>query len=88
MGQIARQVLLETGARLSKLGVTMEVEDQAVALLADRGADREYGARPLRRAVSTLVEDPAADLILAGKLKQGDTLRVMAQEGQVRVQMV
>ncbi|SCI83770.1 Negative regulator of genetic competence ClpC/MecB [uncultured Flavonifractor sp.] len=88
LGQIARQVLLETGARLSKLGVTMEVEDQAVALLADRGADREYGARPLRRAVSTLVEDPAADLILAGKLKQGDTLRVMAQEGQVRVQMV
>lgn len=50
--------------------------------------DREYGARPLRRAVSTLVEDPAADLILAGKLKQGDTLRVMAQEGQVRVQLV
>lgn len=49
----------------------MEVEDQAVALLADRGADREYGARPLRRAVSTLVEDPAADLILAGKLKRG-----------------
>ncbi len=88
LGQIARQVLLETGARLSKLGVTMEVEDQAVALLADRGADREYGARPLRRAVSTLVEDPAADLILAGKLKQGDTLRVMAQEGQVRVQPV
>ena len=88
LGQIARQVLLETGARLSKLGVTMEVEDQAVALLADRGADREYGARPLRRAVSTLVEDPAADLILAGKLKQGDTLRVMAQEGQVRVQLV
>lgn len=88
LGQIARQVLLETGARLSKLGVTMEVEDQAVALLADRGADREYGARPLRRAVSALVEDPAADLILAGKLKQGDTLRVMAQEGQVRVQLV
>ena len=88
LGQIARQVLLETGARLSKLGVTMEVEDQAVALLADRGADREYGARPLRRAVSTLVEDPAADLILGGKLKQGDTLRVMAQEGQVRVQLV
>ena len=88
LGQIARQVLLETGARLSKRGVTKEVEDQAVALLADRGADREYGARPLRRAVSTLVEDPAADLILAGKLKQGDTLRVMAQEGQVRVQLV
>ncbi len=88
LGQIARQVLLETGARLSKLGVTMEVEDQAVALLADRGADREYGARPLRRAVSTLVEDPAADLILAGKLKQGDTLRVMAQEGLVGVQLV
>jgi len=66
----------------------MEVEEDAVALLAREGSSREYGARPLRRAISALVEDPAADLMLAGQLKKGDTLRVMARDDRVQVQMV
>ena len=88
LGQITRQLLDETEQRLDKLGVSMEVEDEAVALLAARGGGREYGARPLRRAISTLVEDPAADLMLAGQLKKGGTIKVMAQDGQVRVGLV
>ena len=88
LGRITRQLLGETEQRLDKLGVSMEVEDQAVALLAVRGGGREYGARPLRRAISTLVEDPAADLMLAGQLKKGGTIKVMAQDGQVRVGLV
>ena len=66
----------------------MEVEDQAVRLLASQGSDREYGARPLRRAIAALVEDPAADLLLAGHMKKGDTLKVMAQDDQVQVRLV
>ena len=78
-----------SGPRLEKLGVTMEVEERGSGPAGPgRGADREYGARPLRRAVSTLVEDPAADLMLAGQMKQGDTLRVMAQEGTVEVSLM
>ena len=88
LGQITRQLLGETEQRLDKLGVSMEVEDRAVALLAARGGGREYGARPLRRAISALVEDPAADLMLAGQLKKGGTIKVMAQDGQVRVGLV
>lgn len=88
LGEITRQLLAETGKRLSHLGVTMEVEDQAVALLARQGSDREYGARPLRRAISALVEDPAADLLLAGQMKKGDTLKVMAEDDQVQVRLV
>ena len=65
----------------------MEVEEGAVTLLAGHGA-REYGARPLRRAIASLVEDPAADLMLTGQLKTGDTLKVMAQGDQVRVRLV
>ena len=57
-----------------------------MALLAGRGENREYGARPLRRAISAQVEDPAADLMLAGRLKQGDTLRISVREGQLLVQ--
>ncbi|MCI8422326.1 MAG: ATP-dependent Clp protease ATP-binding subunit [Lawsonibacter sp.] len=85
LGAITRLLLEETQARLDKLGVALEVEEQAVDLLAVRGSDREYGARPLRRAISALVEDPAADLLLSGRLKKGDALRVRAEAGQVRV---
>ena len=88
LGRIARQLLTETGERLGKLGVAMEVEDQAVRLLASQGSDREYGARPLRRAIAALVEDPAADLLLAGHMKKGDTLKVMAQDDRVQVRLV
>ena len=60
----------------------------AVALLARQGSDREYGARPLRRAISALVEDPAADLLLEGRMKKGDTLNVVAEDGRVQVRLV
>ena len=66
-------------------GMLVAAEEDAVALLARAGSSREYGARPLRRAVSALVEDPAADLMLSGRLKQGDTLRVVAEDGEIRV---
>jgi len=82
---IVRQLLEESGGRLNRLGVKLEAETEAVSALARRGDDREYGARPLRRAVAALVEDPAADLLLAGDLKAGDTLRVFAADGAVKV---
>jgi len=85
MQAIARRLLQESGQRLERLGVTMAAEEDAVALLARSGSSREYGARPLRRAVSALVEDPAADLMLSGRLKQGDTLRVVAEDGEIHV---
>lgn len=88
LGEITRQLLSETRQRLSRLGVAMEVEDQAVDLLACQGSDKEYGARPLRRAISSLVEDPAADLLLAGHMKKGDTLKVMAEDNRVQVKLV
>jgi len=85
MQAIARRLLQESGQRLERLGVTMAAEEDAVALLARSGSSREYGARPLRRAASALVEDPAADLMLPGRLKQGDTLRVVAEDGEIHV---
>ena len=84
---ITRQLLEETRGRLEKLGVSLEAEEEAVDLLARQGSGREYGARPLRRAIAAQVEDPAADLLLSGALKRGDTLRLTAREGQVRVEL-
>ena len=82
---ITQQLLAQTGERLSALGIGLQVEPEAVRLLAQTGADQDYGARPLRRAIAAQVEDPAADLMLEGCLKKGDTLRVWAEEGQIQV---
>ncbi|MGO5023161.1 ATP-dependent Clp protease ATP-binding subunit [Lawsonibacter sp. LCP25S3_G6] len=88
LSAITRQLLEETQQRLKQLGVAMEVEEEAVRLLAREGSDREYGARPLRRAIASLVEDPAADLMLSGQLKEGGILRVSAQDHRVQVKLV
>ena len=85
--RIARRLLDETGKRLAGQGVKLDVEEGALALLAREGGSREYGARPLRRAVARLVEDPAADLLLSGRMKKGDTLHVIAREGTVEVSL-
>ncbi len=79
--RIAGRLLGGVRGRLSALGVGLESEPGAVALLADTGAEREQGARPIRRAVRRQVEQPAADLLLAQRLGAGDTLR-LAVEGE------
>ena len=85
LAAITRQLLSQTGERLSALGIGLQVEPEAVRLLAQTGAGQDYGARPLRRAIAAQVEDPAADLMLEGCLKKGDSLQVWAEEGQIRV---
>ena len=61
---------------------------EAIKLIARQGTDRRYGARPLRRTVSAWVEDPAADLLLSGEAKAGNTILVVPGEGQVRLQVI
>ena len=85
LAAITQQMLSQTGERLSALGIGLQVEPEAVRLLAQTGAGQDYGARPLRRAIAAQVEDPAADLMLEGCLKKGDRLQVWAEEGQIRV---
>ena len=85
LAAITQQMLSQTGERLSALGIGLQVEPEAVRLLAQAGAGQDYGARPLRRAIAAQVEDPAADLMLEGCLKRGDRLQVWAEEGQIRV---
>ena len=85
LASITQQMLSQTGERLSAMGIGLQVEPEAVHLLAQTGAGQDYGARPLRRAIAAQVEDPAADLMLEGCLKKGDSLQVWAEEGQIRV---
>jgi ATP-dependent Clp protease ATP-binding subunit ClpC len=69
-------MLDQTQARLKEQMITMRVTDTAQDLLAERGYNREYGARSLRRTVQTMLEDPMAEAVLARSIQAGDTVIV------------
>jgi ATP-dependent Clp protease ATP-binding subunit ClpB len=64
--------------RLAERRIELEVSDAARELLAEEGWDPAYGARPLKRAIQRLVENPLALELLEGRFGEGDTVRVDA----------
>ena len=78
--QIVEQMLKELSGRLQENGLDIKVTDEAKAELLKAGKDTRYGARPLRRALRKLVEDPVSDLYLASELKRGDTILTRTDE--------
>ena len=69
--------------RLSERRVTLVVTDAARKLLATRGRDPVYGARPLKRAIQRLLQDPLAMMLLEGKFSEGETIEVDAKDGEL-----
>jgi ATP-dependent Clp protease ATP-binding subunit ClpB len=69
--------------RLAERGITLELTDAAKEALADAGWDPAYGARPLKRAIQRLVENPLALRLLEGDFADGDSLRVDAVDGEL-----
>ena len=84
--KIARRMLEVTGGRMAQQGITLQADDDAVAALAKDGFDAQYGARPLRRAIQNTVEDAVAELMLEGKLLDGDTAHVRLKDGKVVIE--
>lgn len=67
--------------RLEFKNITLSVDDAAKTFLIDKGYDKKYGARPLRRAVERYLEDPLAESILKGEIKSGIPIDVTVKEG-------
>ncbi len=66
--------------RIQDIGYTLELTDKAKDYIADKGFDRDYGARPLKRAIQKYIEDALAEEIINGKLKEGDTITMDLDE--------
>ena len=71
--------------RMIDLGVEMTVTDGALELLADKGFDPAYGARPLRRCISSCLEDQAAEKLLSGEICAGDRVQTIAENGEIKL---
>jgi ATP-dependent Clp protease ATP-binding subunit ClpB len=83
LGEIVELQLARLRQRLADRGLALELTDAAKETLAEAGWDPTYGARPLKRAIQRLVENPLALRLLEGELREGDTIRVDAEDGEV-----
>ena len=81
--KIASLLLAELGERICGIGVEIEFDPSLVAYVAEKGFDPIYGARPLRRAITSLVEDSFSEAMLEGRIAAGDRILAKAIEGKV-----
>jgi len=83
---IARIQLGGLDKRLAERGLKIELSDRALELLGNVGFDPVYGARPLKRAIQSQLENPLAQQILSGQFLSGDTINVGAEGGHLTFQ--
>ena len=88
MLSITRSMLAELGQRFDKLGVALTVPEDTAKWLAAAGYDENFGARPLRRALQQNIEDAAAELLLDGSIRAGDSLEAVIEDGKPRLKKV
>jgi ATP-dependent Clp protease ATP-binding subunit ClpB len=90
--QLAREQIAEIiDVQLEKLrknledrGITIELDQSAKVLLVQEGYDPVYGARPLKRAIQTLIQNPLAVSLLKGEVASGQTVRVSAENNEMK----
>jgi len=80
---IAQLMLQEVEKRLQERGIRLESDEEAVRLLAEKGTDLAYGARPLRRAIQRMVEDALSEEILTGRIRLGGRVKMQVQDGEL-----
>lgn len=74
--------------RLKERNITMELDDFVKSLLIEKGYDSEYGARPMRRAVEKLIEDPLAEELLKQTFKSGDKIKAVNQDNKIHFELI
>lgn len=73
--------------RVAEIGYTLELDDEAYDFLATKGYDKQYGARPLRRAIQTHLEDRISELIVSESLCAGDTLKARVSDDKESLEL-
>ena len=73
--------------RIESIGYKLIIEDKAKEFIASKGYDVQYGARPLKRAIQTYLEDGLSELIISSTLKEGDTIQVSLNSEKSELEM-
>jgi ATP-dependent Clp protease ATP-binding subunit ClpC len=83
MSQVAELELANVRGRLAERGIRIELTDEAKAFIVEKGFDPDLGARPIKRTIERLVEDPLSEELLAGRFKDAGMIRVVVSEGHL-----
>ena len=81
--QILELELEKVRKRLAERDIHFELDSSARDLLLEKGFDPTYGARPMRRAVERYLEDPMAEEIIRGDLREGETISISAKDDKL-----
>jgi ATP-dependent Clp protease ATP-binding subunit ClpB len=84
IAQIIDVQLERLRAMLHERNISLELKDSARELLAREGYDPNFGARPLKRAIQTLIQNPLAMKLLRGEILPGQTIIVSARDGEMK----
>ena len=82
---IAKLLIKGVGKRLADLPVTLEVDDSAIDLIVEQGFDVTFGARPMKRAIQKMIENPVAESIIKGETKPNTTICLTAEDGKIAI---
>lgn len=85
---IANNLLKQLSLRLEKNEIYVEFDDSVVSFIADKGYDPEYGARPLKRAISTQIEDYIANLILDESVNKGEKYKLSMKDEEIHCEKI
>ncbi|MBR4120404.1 MAG: type VI secretion system ATPase TssH, partial [Spirochaetales bacterium] len=80
--------LKKLAERLANRRLTLTWDQSVVDMISDAGFDPDYGARPIKRAIQTMVENPLAVDMLHGRFSDGDSIRLSAPHGQLQIERV
>ena len=83
-GKVVDVLLEKLIKRLADNGIKLKVAGSAADVIIDKGYNEVYGARPLKRAITTLIEDMLTDALIDGRIKSGDDILVYAENGKIR----
>ena len=68
----------------SQMTIRLNVGDDVKEYLVEKGYDEKYGARPLKRTIQNLIEDKLAELVLEGKVREGDSVKITCKDGELK----
>ncbi len=84
--QIVDLELARVRGQLAEQGISLEISIEAMDLLGKRGYDHTYGARPLRRIIQNLIEDPLAEGLLNGSFQAGHTVSITVEDDLLKIE--
>ena len=86
MKKIVTLLIGQLASRMKEeMDVTLTVTDKVKKHIAEKGADKKFGARPLKRAIQTMLEDRLAEAVLEGRIKTGDRVKVTLKKDEIDI---